>query len=151
MALESGAEVVLEARLQAPYGQYPVDSLEIMLGGEVVARQKNDDQASELRLRAVVTPKQSSWAAARAHGSELLPYQAWLGLPGIPPMAHTSPIYFVVDEAPISSCAEAGTLAAQVQQAIDWAQTEARYADRSQREEVVKLYEKALAVYASLE
>jgi len=86
---------------------------------------------------------------ARARGSRLLPYQVWLGQKGIPPMAHTSPIYLTVGGAAPWSPDDAAFLAAWVQRAINWAQQEANYETEGQRAEVVALYERAKVVFTN--
>ena len=103
LMLAPGKRVKLRAEMRAPYDLYPVDQLEIVVGGEVVQTISNDDGRSELTAKATIRPEASTWVAARVHGDSLLPYQAWalLGATGIPPMAHTSPIYVVVDDKPV--------------------------------------------------
>ncbi|MEJ2089964.1 MAG: hypothetical protein P8Y69_16110, partial [Gammaproteobacteria bacterium] len=105
---------------------------------------------SELSLTVTVEPQQSTWAAARAHGSKKLPYQVWefLNSTGIPPMAHTSPIYLTVDGAPVWVAEDAQSLTRRVDFAIDWARSQARYRSEDQRREILALFEKARSYYA---
>jgi len=126
--------------------------LELVAGGRVVASARNTDGSSRLRLKHRLDAPTSTWIAARTHGSKLLPYQRWLPLGGkgvgVPPMAHTSPIYVSVDGAPIRSSPDAAALEKAVDAAIDWAKTRARYQRDAQRAEVIALFEQAKRVYA---
>ena len=85
----------------------PVDVLEIIVNGEVVARLENDERARELGLGGSFTVNHSSWIAARAYSSAILPYQGGLAEDGIPILAHTSPIYIDVDGQPRRSAEDA--------------------------------------------
>ncbi|MCZ6644439.1 MAG: CehA/McbA family metallohydrolase, partial [Gammaproteobacteria bacterium] len=149
LQLSAGTTVVLEASMQAPFDIYPVERLEIIAGGKVIASVANGSNASELNLSVEITPEMSTWVAARANGSKLLPYQAWplLGSFGIPPMAHTSPIYLTVDGRPIWSPEDAAILAGYVQNTVDWATDTGNYLNDAQRKEVIDLYKRALEFY----
>jgi hypothetical protein len=149
LEVAAGASVVVEAKLSAPYAQYPVDALEIVAGGAVIASIENDDQASKLSLEARVDITDSTWVAARARGSREMPLQVWsvLRTTGIPPMAHTSPVYLIVDGAPIWREADAQVLAASVKTAVDWASSEGRYQTGEQRAEILALYQRAWEHY----
>ena len=149
LALDADDSVQVKAELFAPFAHYPVDKLEIVVGGEVVASNQNEDGASELSLEASVDVDDSTWVAARAWGAEEMPLQVWsvLGTTGIPPMAHTSPIYLIVDGAPIWNPDDAEALAASVEAAITWARDTARYRTEAERQEIVALYQQALDYY----
>jgi hypothetical protein len=151
LQLRSAEPVTLNAELLAPYAEYPVEVLEIVAGGRVVASVSNDARKSELTLDVTIEPESSTWVAARARGSRLMPYQVWqlLNAPGIPPMAHTSPIYLSVDGQPVWVADDARQLEALVDHAIDWATNEARYQTEDQRQEIIELYQRAKTYYAT--
>jgi hypothetical protein len=146
----SGESVSIRAEVHAPYPQYPVEKLEIVQAGEVIASVANKSNDSHLTLEADVTIEGSTWIAARTNGTELLPMQVWsvLGAAGVPPMAHTSPVYIDVAAKPIWDETAAAALVASVDTAIEWALTEAKFETREQRQEVVALFRKARAKYA---
>ncbi len=150
LQLRPGETVTLTAELHAPYALYPIDQLEIVMGGEVIAVVANDAKRSELQLSTTVTVPASTWVGARAHGAELLPHQKWalLFTDGIPPMAHTSPIYLTVGEKPVWVPEAASALEQRVDIAINWAKTEAHYRTDEERKEVISLFEQAKAFYA---
>ncbi|NKB98087.1 MAG: hypothetical protein GKR90_06265 [Pseudomonadales bacterium] len=144
-----GELVAIEAEVLAPYSEYPVEKLEIIQGGEVIAVVANKSKDLHLTLEAQVAVEGSTWIAARANGSELLPMQAWSvsGTLGIPPMAHTSPVYINVAGMPIWDETVAAAIVASVDSAINWATNEAKFKTRKQREEVIALFRKARANY----
>jgi hypothetical protein len=127
----------------------PVDWLEVVMGGEVVARKDNTSLAGSLVLEADVVVPKSTWVAARAYSARLLPYQRWamIGTEGIPVMAHTSPIYISVDGGPTRSPEDAEVHMRSIDGSIEWVRTKARYIEESQRQEVIDLYERAKTVY----
>ena len=149
LELRKGDTVKLRAEVLAPYDLYPVDRLEIVVGGRVVASRVNDAGLASLSLTADITAENSTWAAARAHGDTLLPYQVWAFIRqrGVPPMAHTSPVYLTVSKQPVWSDESAGFLASRVDAAIEWARTQANFETAEQRAEVIALFERAKRVY----
>src|SRR5262249_51238420 len=126
----------------------------LVANGKVIATQRNEGGASTLHLTHSFVPTESTWLAARAHGTKLLPYQVWPSLgavgQGVPAMAHTSPVYLTLDGAPIRSRDDAQRLAASVDRLIDWAKTRAHYQSDQQRAEVISLYERAKRVYLAM-
>ncbi|MBW2369146.1 MAG: CehA/McbA family metallohydrolase [Deltaproteobacteria bacterium] len=143
-------KIKLSAHVDIPVG-YPADVLEIVHNGKVVATRKIDAQTRQTTLDKTIMVKTSGWFAARVRGSVLLPYQHWdvLGSPGIPAMAHTSPIYVEVGDDKIWSDDDASFLAAHIRQAIDWAETKAHYRNPLEQKEVIEIYKKALEVYTN--
>lgn len=127
----------------------PVDSLEIVQGGRVVAREEKKG-ATQLSVEADVTIDASTWLAARAYSPKIQAYQAWILGPGVPVMAHTSPIYVSVGGEPPRSPQDARRLASWTDGAIQWARSEAHYLSDGQREEALELYQRAKQVYLEL-
>lgn len=151
-ALEAspGETIAIQAEVHSPFSEYPIEKLEIVQGGEVIALVENTSNDSRLTLEAEATVEGSTWIAARANGSKLLPMQVWsvLETPGIPPMAHTSPVYINVAGKPIWDETAAAALVGSVDIAIKWATTHAKFETQEQREEVIALFRKARAHYA---
>lgn len=127
---------------------HPVNQLEIVMGGRVVAAKTNALGSRSLILEAKLTPAESSWVAARAYASALLPYQVFEleGHEGIPAIAHTSPIYLAMNGQPPRSPEDAKFFLAWCDGAIEWANTKARL-DPAQRADMVALFERARDVY----
>jgi hypothetical protein len=129
----------------------PVAHLEVVAGGKVVARVDNPERQLEIVLETDLPVDGSTWLAARAYSPEKLPYQAFpmAGLPSVPVMAHTSPIYISVDGQPRRSASDARVLLGWVEDAIDWARSKGRFASEKQREDMITLFKKARTVYQS--
>lgn len=146
---DAGQEVTLRAEVYAPWGQYPVDVLEIVQNGKVIAVMNNDNKESFLRLSTKIKASGSSWLAARVRGSKPLPQNPWPSIwgAGMPAMAHTNPIYIEVEGKRIWSKEDANFLINQCDIAIQWARNTARYHKEEQRKEVIDLYQKAKAIY----
>ena len=87
------------------HSRFPVDRIEIIQDGKVVAFLANVNGARDLAYETEVTVERSSWIAARAYSSRLLPYN------NVPVMAHTSPIYLDVQGRPRRSAADSEFLA----------------------------------------
>ena len=64
LKLSAGDKVVGEAKLEAPYDLYPIEQLEIIVGGKVVASAINEKQESSLTVRTELTPSTSTWPTA---------------------------------------------------------------------------------------
>ena len=127
----------------------PVDKIEIVQGGTIVAVKENKKKSRELSFETKVTVGESSWIAARAYGSILLPYQSsrYVRREGIPLMAHTSPIYIDVAGKPIRSPEDATFFIKWVDEALDWVKTKANIPNVSKRQEMVDLFQQAKEVY----
>jgi hypothetical protein len=93
--------------------------------------------------------ERSTWLAARAYSPEPLPFQSFpmAGLPPVPVMAHTSPIYVTVDGQPRRSAEDTKVLLGWVLEAIEWARTQGRFQSAAQRDEMVTLFQRAEAIY----
>ncbi len=138
--IEAGDGEALPVRATVS-SRWPVDRIEIIEGGTVVATMENEDGARDLVFETEVTVSRSSWVAARTYASHELPYN------GVPVMAHTSPIYIDVAGRPRRSPEDTAFLAEWTDRAIEWARTEARFQYETQREEVIALFERAKAIY----
>ena len=127
----------------------PVEKLEIVQGGEIVAVKENPEHSRNVTLEMTLSAEESSWIAARAHSSELLPYQvSWYVVrEGIPLMAHTSPVYVEVDSRPTRSSKDAAFFMGWIDESLDWVKDTARIPDPEQRREMIDLFEKARKIY----
>lgn len=119
----------------------PVDRIEIVVNGEVVATKENRGGKGSFEFKGKLKIDGSAWVAARAYSSHLFPTQAHLTGSGSPLFAHTSPVYISVDGQPRTSTKSAAYLLKICDQTIAWAKTQANYHNETQRQEVVALYE----------
>jgi len=127
----------------------PVERIEIIQGGKIVAVKENKAGITEGTLEVEVSVDDSSWIVARANSSKVLPYQTWdyLGAYGIPVLAHTSPIYIEVDGKGATSSKDAAFFITWCDRAIEWATNTAKVHSEQQRREMIELYETAKEFY----
>ncbi len=123
----------------------PMERVEIIQGGEIVATQENPSGARKVSFTVDVPIERSTWIAARTSSSAHLPFNA-----DIPIFAHTSPIYVDVPGRPIGSREAAEYFAKQCEDAIEWAKTKAVVLEESQRQEIIALYEEARRTYLDM-
>jgi hypothetical protein len=132
---------VLSAHVELS-SRIPVERIEIIRGGEVIASKENPAGANSVSFSTQIPIEASTWIAARASSSVRLPYQD-----GIPVFAHTSPIYVEVPGRPIGSPEDAAFFTKWCEDAIEWAKTKAKLLEESQRQEMIALFEKARKIY----
>jgi hypothetical protein len=90
-----GATVSVQARVDSIF---PVHTLQIVQGGEVVAEVEAPDGATSLDLEEEVTVSGHGWIAARSAGPGYKAGTRHFDHDRRPVMAHTSPIYFETGE-----------------------------------------------------
>jgi len=148
-----GDTVQLSRRGKLPYNakvwfSRPVDRLEIIVNGKVVASAENPEKKNEIELSGQVDLSESSWIAARAVSDENLPIQSeYNGPKGVPVFAHTSPIYIDVAAKPRTSREDAAYLRDWCWRTVDWARNQANYPDGATRSRIVDLYSTACLAY----
>lgn len=111
----------------------PVDRVEILRDGEVVAVEENVDQATRGRLAATLDVLGAGWIAARCYGRRRNSY-------GHAIWAHTSPVY--LRAMPERSCVHAACsfFMERLELASQWLQTRARFDNTSQRDRMLELF-----------
>ncbi len=143
-----GDEILLKTRVKSAI---PVEKLEIVHGGEIIAKMENPDGLLDLTLEIKTKVRKSSWFGARAYASELLDYQKCEALGttgmGVPLMAHTSPIYVEVDDKPVVSADDAQYLLALCDKGLEWVQSKGNFEKPEHKREMIELFERAKARY----
>ncbi len=94
LQLASPASVSIQAEVRS---HYPVDRLLIVLNGQTVFTQTAGADRQRIELDTTLELDRSGWLAARAEGDTFVHE-----IPGTP-LAHTNPVYVIVDEGPIDS------------------------------------------------
>jgi hypothetical protein len=148
IALRRPGIVTVNVLVESPL---PVDTVEVILNGDVVVRKEYSDDAARREFAEKVRLRTGSWIAARAYSDRVLGYQSFP--PYIPParhFAHTSPVYLEVKDRGTQSGQALHELLAQVDQLIEWAKTGAKFADDAQRDEMLRLFRHAKDVYQRL-
>ncbi len=126
----------------------PVEYIEVVYNGQMVAQERNDEQLAHQSLVASVRLHEPGWIAGRAYSDRRFTYQ-WFP-PITPPLrhfAHTSPVYVNLDCRRAKSNAAISELLRQVDDVIKWVRNQASYADESQREEILSLFQSARRFY----
>jgi hypothetical protein len=86
----AGSTVTVEAAVTSIF---PVHTLQVVQGGEVVARVDSSEGAHSLKLREEVVVSGHGWLAARSAGPDYRPGTRHYDHDRRPVMAHTSPVY----------------------------------------------------------
>jgi hypothetical protein len=121
----------------------PVDRVEIISGGKIVAVRQNSEKSRQVLFETKVPVEGSSWIAARTSGSHMFPNSGR----GVPLMAHASPIYVEVEGSQCSSASDAALFAKWIDEALDWVHSKANIPDATQKTEMIELFQKAKEVY----
>jgi len=116
----------------------PLDSIEIVVNGRVVASEQAHSSSLDMRLRAQVPMPDSGWIAARC--TSKLPGWA-LSTRGVG--AHTSPVYVVVDNAEIYDPSSATYMLTLVEGSMTWLDTLSIPANPQTQKDVRGVFEQA--------
>ena len=141
--------VTVAARAQS---QYPLDMLQIVRNGRVVAESVNPDGRLELAVEHSFESGTSSWVAARCYGRDgpLVQKVATLGAPGMPSAAHTSPSWLHVGNQPVRVVEDLSVCRERVVQLIEWLSNEGHFRTGHERDETLATATAALAEYDRL-
>jgi hypothetical protein len=124
-------------------GAQPIDAIEILRDGAVVAREANAAGALAGLMRATVDVAETGWLAARAWGRVRTSYGHAL-------WAHTSPVYLRETAARAIRRADAQTFLQRIDEALTWVKTRGRFSEGGQRDRVVELFSQGRSVYERL-
>jgi hypothetical protein len=131
----------------------PFQSLEIVVNGETAAiksiARPGPDGLYTLELEGMFDLDRSSWIAARVAAS---PASSNPILPrGLTVFAHTNPVYFLQNGAKVRELASVRYLQRYVKGTIHWLNTGARFRSAAEKEEALRLADRALRFYVDLE
>jgi hypothetical protein len=133
----------------------PFATLEIVLNGESVAIKRVSPRSSppanrifSAELETTLDLRQSSWLAARVaedpdSKERILPR-------GLTVFAHTNPVYFLHQGTKVRDIAAIQYLQKYVRGTLHWLNTGARFATASEKEEALRLANKAYRLYGGL-
>lgn len=124
----------------------PMDRLEIVVNGSVVAVQEKAEKEGELRLTREIQLERSSWVAARVLGP---PHRLVLNDEHV--FAHTGPVYCYFGDEPIRSAADANFWIDWIDQLIASVNERGIFATPEKHAEVIQLFRKAQNVYRERE
>ncbi len=140
LQLKSPARVSIRAEATA---LWPLDQLEIVANGRVVASQKATGDRHRIVYSGNVSLERSSWIAARVTGPDhrMLVNDRYA-------FAHTSPVYCLVANQPITSATDAAFWVDWIDQLIGRVREVGVFATPEKRESVVALFQRARRIYA---
>ncbi|MCC6629029.1 MAG: CehA/McbA family metallohydrolase [Chloroflexi bacterium] len=124
-------------------GAQPIDRLEIVRDGAVVATHDNVDATTEGVYATALDAGAAGWVAARAWGRRRTSYGHAL-------WAHTSPVYLRAAPPAAIVRAAAADFIARIDDATTWLTTRARFDHAGQRDRMLALFAEGRAWYARL-
>ena len=139
LALKKGDTVQIEASARSPL---PMETLEIVMNGEVVATKEPSRDGLDVALSKEITVDEGAWVAARVRGpfSRYVVNDTYL-------YAHTSPVYLTVDGKKVGLKKDAQFFVEWIDQLIGMVEQRGRYASDDQKQEVITLFKKGRAYY----
>jgi hypothetical protein len=121
----------------------PIDHLEIVVNGQVVAHETPGGSPSAASIEAEIQIPHGGWLAARCWGKAWLPGY----FVGQRVYAHTSPVYVRVEgRPPLVDTPALGRLNDHLHGMLEWVDREGRYENDAQRLRLRKVFEDAIEV-----
>ena len=152
------------------FSQLPVDRLEIIVNGNVVAEKIVKPGERHASLKFSYTPQKSGWIAARVHqfsqefafegvsflqrrdagaGSTLLNRYYGTSRPETT-FAHTNPVYFIVNNKPIRSAQDAEYFQQYLKNGLRWLDESGKFPDAKSKKEVLDAFKKGIDTFIQL-
>jgi hypothetical protein len=122
----------------------PLKRLDLVVNGEIVAQAEPAGGGRTATLEYSIRPTASCWVALRALGPG---HQMVLGGSAF---AHTSPIYVTVDGRKVERREDATYFVDWIDRLVALCREHGRYASEAQREEIIRLFLSAQAVYRNI-
>jgi hypothetical protein len=123
----------LEVRARARAAQPMISALELVLDGELVAREVGPTASTELTLATTIEVRAGAWIAARCLSDHEI-HSAFATAMA----AHTSPVYVEVPDRPRRSASDAEAIAQIIDGSARWLETMAAIADPRLRDRMVR-------------
>ena len=147
---EPGAEIALDAprtvrAVARARSLVPMSAIELVVNGEVAARQPASGTGTAVSLTREVTISRSSWIAARVWGPGNR-----LVMNDPQAFAHTSPVYCYLGKQKIAFREDAKIVMAWIDRVLQDLQTSPRFATSARRDEVIALFRKGRAYYEAV-
>jgi hypothetical protein len=159
--------VTIEAEM---WTQLPVDRLEIIVNGNVVAEKIVKPGETHASLKIEYTPQNSVWIAARTHeysqefafdgvsflqrrdagaGATLLNRYYGTSRPECT-FAHTNPVYVLVNRQPLKSVADAQYFQQYLRNGLTWLDEQGKFPDEKSKKEVLDAFRKGIDTFVQL-
>lgn len=152
------------------WSQFPVDRLEIICNGELIAEQTIEESQNHAEVEIDFEPEESSWIVARAYqlarpylrnglslaqrrdaGAAPTPLNRYFGTLR-PEMffAHTSPIYLNLEGKPAYSASDVKYFIEYLENASQWLEKEGSFPDEESKKEVLAAFRKGIEAFQQL-
>lgn len=140
-----------EIRLQRPqtvrvsaeaHSLVPMQVLELVVNGEVVARAEASGDGTRLSLQHPLPLSQSAWIAARVWGEG---HRLVVNDPRL--FAHTSPVYCFLQDRPIASREDAALLVRWIDRLLEDVERSPRFSSPERRQEVLERFRQGRRYY----
>ncbi|MEQ6118033.1 CehA/McbA family metallohydrolase [Reichenbachiella sp. MALMAid0571] len=152
------------------WSQFPIDRLEIVVNGELLAEKAIAAGESHAQLEATYSTEKSVWLAARAYqfsrqytkeglslsqrrdagGGSTIFNQYFGTLRPETIFAHTSPVYLMVDDQPVKSLADANYFVRYLDNSIKWLEESGSFPSETAKQEVLNTFREGREVFAEL-
>ena len=152
------------------WSQFPLDRLEIIGNGKVIAEKIIEKGQNYARVEVEIKPTESTWIAARAHqfneddrdrGVSFLQRRDFGGGPTLlnryygtlrpeTTFAHTSPSYVIVDGESIHSKEDAEYFVTYLENGISWLEKSGRFPSEEAKQEVLNSFTKGKELFIRL-
>ena len=149
----------------------PVDRLEIIANGDVIAEKVIEKGQYHAKLEIEYNAGKSAWIAARTHqynqkdmikgvsfakrrddgGGPTLLNRYYGTLRPETAFAHTSPCYVIVGNKPIRSAKDAEYFVKYLENAISWLKKSGSFPSKEAKQEVLDAFKKGIEMYRDLE
>lgn len=167
LAVTAGTPIRISAEM---WTQLPVDRLELIANGRVIAETAIKPNQSYATLTLDYTPEESVWIAARCHqftrvdarrgvsfaqrrsegGGTTLFNEFYGTLRPETTFAHTSPVYVIKDDRPIRSREDATYFMRYMTNAIQWLKQEGAFPTDDAKQEVLQAFERGRESFSEL-
>ena len=152
------------------WSQLPVDRLEIIANGKVIAEKIIEKGQHHAKLELEYKPGKSVWIAARVHqynqedtrgGASFTQRRDFGGGPTLlnkyygtmrpeTAFAHTNPIYITVNNEPIGSKDDAEYFIKYLENSMSWLQQSGRFPSEQARQEVLSAFKQGISEFSKL-
>lgn len=123
----------------------PMEALELVVNGEVVAQAKPAADGTTVKLSHVLELDRSAWVAARVRGAG---HRRVMNDPKL--FAHTSPVYCLRDGKPVALAKDAAIVLGWIDRLIADVKASPRFATEARREEVLDVFQRGRRHYEQI-
>ena len=133
-SLDLRARQPKQVRVAVQWQAYrPIECVEVILNGSVVAREHTSSGSTEGKLSATIATPHDGWIAARCSGQNRDSY-------GHAQWAHTSPVYLKTGSKDSATRESAQFFVGQIERSLQWVTERGRFAEAAHRQRMQQLF-----------